>query len=126
MCRGRVTRDRPLTAPVDPGLDPAAAIARRRALLVAALGFARARVSGEPGALAVLAGWLGSWRGLGAVAAGMARQGYDLQLTKYADDGWRANFYPAGLAHSVVAGTGWDRAPWSAVQAAAWQALGRE
>ena len=82
-------------------------------------------MSGDaPPVLAALRGWLDSWSGIGVITTGMARQGYDLQLTKYADEGWRANFYPAGIAHSVVAGTAWDRAPWSAVQTAAWQALG--
>ena len=53
----------------------------------------------------------------------MARQGYDLQLTRYGDEGWRATFYPAGRAHSVVAGTAWQPTPWQAVQRAAWHAL---
>jgi hypothetical protein len=43
-----------------------------------------------------LHGWLDSWRGVGAVAAGMARQDVDLQLTRYAERCWRANFYPSG------------------------------
>jgi hypothetical protein len=33
----------------------------------------------------------------------MVRQGYDLQLTRYDERGWRANFYPTGLNDSVVA-----------------------
>ena len=49
----------------------------------------------------------------------MARHGYDLQLTRYADQGWRANFYPAGIAHSVVVGSAWEQTPWRAVQRAA-------
>jgi hypothetical protein len=32
----------------------------------------------------------------GAVAVGMARQGYDLQLTRYDEKGWRATFYRPG------------------------------
>ena len=47
--------------------------------------------------------WLDSWSGIGRVAAGMARQGYHLQLTRYDERGWRANFYPTGLNDSVVA-----------------------
>jgi hypothetical protein len=47
--------------------------------------------------------WLDSWSGLGHVAVGMHRQGYDLQLTQYDERGWRANFYPTGLNDSVVA-----------------------
>jgi hypothetical protein len=33
---------------------------------------------------------LDSWSGIGHVAVGMHRQGYDLQLTQYDDRGWRA------------------------------------
>jgi len=29
-----------------------------------------------------------------------ARQGYDLQLTRYDDRGWRATFYTTGMEHS--------------------------
>ena len=32
--------------------------------------------------------WLDSWSGIGHVTTGMARQGYDLQLTRY-DEGNR-------------------------------------
>jgi len=32
---------------------------------------------------------------------------------------WRANFYPVGIAHSVVTGSAWAPAPWIAVQRAA-------
>src|SRR5437660_10703190 len=46
---------------------------------------------------------LDSWSGIGRVAAGMARQVYHLQLTRYDERGWRANFYPTGLNDSVVA-----------------------
>jgi hypothetical protein len=31
------------------------------------------------------------WTGIGHVAAGMARQGYDLQLTRYDEKGWRGD-----------------------------------
>jgi hypothetical protein len=53
-------------------------------------------------ALHALRSWLDSWSGIGHVAVGMARQGYDLQLTRYDERGWRANFYPTGLNDSVV------------------------
>ncbi len=96
---------------------------RRRALLVAALGFARVEIQPEPPVLRTLRTWLGSWTGIGAMAVGMARQGFDLQLTRYEDRGWRANFYPAGIAHSVVSGSGWAPTPAGAVQSAAWDAL---
>jgi hypothetical protein len=97
---------------------------RRRALLVAALGFARVPPRPDMPELEPLRRWLGTWPGIGAVAAGMARQSYDIQLTKYADRGWRANFYPAGLAHSIGAGS-WAPMPGEAVHQAAWQALMR-
>jgi hypothetical protein len=34
--------------------------------------------------------------GIGHVAVGMHRQGFDLQLTQYDDRGWRATFYTTG------------------------------
>jgi hypothetical protein len=66
--------------------------------------------------------WLDGWGGLGRVVAGMARQDFDLELRGF-PRGWRATFYPSGLAHSIVAGTGWAREPWRAVHHAAWLAL---
>jgi hypothetical protein len=44
----------------------------------------------------------------------MARQGYDLQLTRYDEKGWRATFYTTGMAHSPTSATGtsWERTPW--------------
>jgi hypothetical protein len=41
------------------------------------------------------------------------RQGFDLQLTQYADRGWRATFYTT---------TAWERTPWRATRRAAWKA----
>jgi hypothetical protein len=71
--------------------------------------------------------FLGAWLGIGRIAAGMARQSYDLQLTRYGDEGWRATFYPAGRGHSVTSavGSAWEREPWTAVQHAAWESLRR-
>ena len=40
--------------------------------------------------------WLDSWSDVGHVAAGMHRQGFDLQLTQYDERGWRATFYTTG------------------------------
>jgi len=59
----------------------------RRSLLPVTLGFARL----EPRApeLGPLHRWLDTWRGIGDVAAGMHRQGYDLQLTEYDERGAR-------------------------------------
>ena len=57
----------------------------------------------------------------------MAHQGYDLQLTRYDERGWRATFYTTGMEHSPTSatGTGWERTPWHATQRAAWEALRR-
>jgi hypothetical protein len=43
----------------------------------------------------------------------MARQGYDLQLTRYDEQGWPATFYTTGMEHSPTSapGTAWDRTP---------------
>ena len=78
----------------------------------------------HPGVVALHA-WRDSWRGIGDLEAGMARQGYDLQLTRYASEAWRATFYIAGREHSPHAATGsaWERTPWRAVQVAAREAL---
>jgi len=48
---------------------------------------------------------LDSWAGIGHVAVGMHRQGYDLQLTQYDDRGWRATFYTTGMEHSPTSAT---------------------
>jgi hypothetical protein len=70
--------------------------------------------------------WLDSWYGLGLMVEGMTRQGWDLQLTAYAAREWRANFFPVGIAHSIVGGSAWEPTPWRAVQRAAWEAVGRQ
>ena len=79
------------------------------------------------GALRTLRSWLDSWSGIGAVAAGMHRQGFDLQLTQYDERGLRATFYTTGMEHSPTSATGtaWERTPWRATQRAAWDALKR-
>lgn len=100
--------------------------ARRRALLVAALGFAGLRrAPAGAAALVALRRWLGSWPGIGVVAEGMARQGYDLGLTRYDERGWRATFYVTGMEHSATAATGsaFAAMPWEAVRQAAWRTL---
>jgi len=62
-------------------------------------------------ALHALRTWLDSWSGIGRIAVGMARPGYDLQLTRYDERGWRATFYTTGMEHSPTSatGTGWER-----------------
>jgi hypothetical protein len=69
--------------------------------------------------------WLDCWSGLGLVIAGMTHQGWDVQLTAYAARDWRANFFPVGIAHSIVGGSAWEPTPWRAVQRAAWATVGR-
>jgi CheY-like chemotaxis protein len=64
--------------------------------------------------------WLDNWSGIGLIIAGMTHQGWDVQLTDYAARDWRANFFPVGIAHSVVGGPAWEPTPWRAVQRAAW------
>jgi hypothetical protein len=93
-------------------------------VMLAALGFLRLAVQHSP-ALGSLHRWLDSWGGIGALAVGMARQGYDLQLTRYDERGWRATFYTSGMEHSSTSATGtaWERTPWRATQRAAWEAL---
>jgi hypothetical protein len=65
--------------------------------------------------------WLDSWLGIGDVERGMHRQGFDLQLARYAEEGWRATFYTTGREHSTTSyvGTGREPTPWRAVQMAA-------
>jgi hypothetical protein len=87
---------------------------QRGRLLRAAVGFAT--LSMPP-----LRTWLDSSSGIGRVAVCMARQGFDLQLTRYDERGWRATFYTTGMEHSPTSatGTGWERTPWHATQRAA-------
>jgi hypothetical protein len=68
-----------------------------------------------------------TWRGIGDVVAGMARQDYDLELRRYNGQGWRAMFFLSGFEHSRTADAGeaWARSPWEAVQRAAADALRR-
>jgi hypothetical protein len=81
----------------------------------------------EPPVIAGIRKYLDGWPGVGRIIAGMARQQYDLQLTRFGQDGGSATFYPAGIAHSLtgMVGSGWAREPWTAVQRAAWEAIRR-
>jgi len=100
---------------------------QRGQLLRAALGFAGLSRPSSDRALWALRTWLDSWAGIGRVAVGMAHQGFDLQLTRYDERGWRATFYTTGMEHSPTSatGTGWEPTPWRAVQGAARDALRR-
>jgi hypothetical protein len=90
---------------------------RRRAALAAVL------VKDNAPELRLVRDWLDNWPGIGLIMAGMTHQGWDVQLTAYAARDWRANFFPVGIAHSLVGGSAWELTPWRAVQRAAWQTL---
>jgi len=51
----------------------------------------------EPPLIAALRQWLGGWPGIGRITAGMARQEYDLPLTRYGTEGWRLRAPPCGI-----------------------------
>ena len=93
----------------------------RRLSLRAALAFAL--VPDNAPEVQLVRRWLNNWSGIGLIIAGMARQGWDVQLTAYAARDWRANFFPVGIAHSIVGGSAWEPTPWRAVQRAAWGTL---
>ncbi len=100
---------------------------QRGRLLVAAFGFVGLPRPSYDRSLWALRTWLDSWSGIGHVVVGMARQGYDLQLTRYDEKGWRATFYTMGMEHSITSATAsaWERTPWHAAQRAVWEALDR-
>jgi hypothetical protein len=50
--------------------------------------------------------------GVGLIVPGMTSHGWDVQLTAYSGRHWRANFFPVGIAHSVVGGSAWEPTPW--------------
>jgi hypothetical protein len=84
---------------------------QRGQLLRAAVGFAECSMPSYDRALHVLRSWLDSWPGIGHVAVGMARQGFDLQLTRHDERGWRATFYATGMEHSPTSAprSRWER-----------------
>ena len=100
-------------------------LARRRALLAAAVGFALLDTRGKPAPSEVqtVRRWLNNWTGLGHVAQGMRRQGYRLDLTDVDGSVWRATFSSAPLLSSDGFAT--DQTPWRAAQVAAWNALNK-
>ena len=69
----------------------------RGQLLRAALGFAGCSMPSYDRALWAMRSRLDCWSGIGHVAVGMHRQGYDLQLTQCDDTGWRPMFYTTGM-----------------------------
>ncbi len=80
----------------------------RGRLLMVALGFAGLPRPSYDRAVWALRFWLDSWRGIGDVERGMERQGFDLQLTRYDEKGWRATFYchPGRCARRAAKGRG--------------------
>ena len=86
--------------------------------LRAAVGFAGCSMPSYDRALYTLRSRLDSWSGIGHLVVGMGRQGFDLQLTRYDERGWRATFYTTGMEHSPTSATGtaWERTLWRAVQ----------
>ena len=96
----------------------------RPRLLRAALGFASLEPS-EP-ELRLLHRWLDSWRGIGDIATGMKRQGYEISLGDHSGQ-WIAVFYLGygGEQPLEAAGTAQEATPWRATQRAAWDALNK-
>ena len=91
---------------------------RRRALLIAALGFLH--FPSKTQGLAALHQWLDSWSGIGLIVVGMERHGYALSLRKI-EDKWIASFqHDPTLSAS---GFGAAETPWEATQIAAWAAV---
>jgi hypothetical protein len=97
----------------------------RRSLLTAALGFAQLQI--RIPALQALHTWLDTWTGVGALAAGMARQGFDVTL-EHRGQRWHVTFTKEryGVRPGAAAGYASDVAPWRAMQWAAWQVIRRE
>jgi len=100
---------------------------QRGQLLRAAVGLATLHSPSHHRGLHALRSYLDSWAGIGRIAVGMAHQGFDLQLTRYDERGWRATFYTTGMEHSPTSatGTGWEPTPWHATQRAAWEAFNK-
>ena len=73
--------------------------------------------------LRLLHAWLDSWRGIGDIVIGMARQDYLLHLTNIDRATWRATFSRDAMISAE--GFGADQTPWGAVQRAAWEALNK-
>ena len=92
--------------------------------LRAALGFAGLPRPSYDLPLWALRTWLDSWSGIGHVTVGMARQGYDLQLTRYDEKGWRdvLRDWDRALAHER---DGHQVAEHAGARAPAWASVGR-
>ena len=95
----------------------------RRATLAAALG----SLALEPRApeLQLLHRCFDSWRGIGDIVTGMARQGFQVSLGDHGAGQWIAVFYAGhgGQQPLEAAGTAQASTPWAAVQRAAQRAV---
>jgi hypothetical protein len=89
--------------------------------LYAALGFLQ--IAPRVAELRLLHRWLDTWDGVGLLAAGLHRVGYDLSLIQQADEGWNATFFVTGQMHSIAGGWANAPTPWRAVQRAGWEAI---
>jgi hypothetical protein len=89
---------------------------QRGQLMRAAIGFAGCSKPSYDRALHALRTWLDSWSGIGHVAVGMARQGFDLQVTRERRKGLARDVLHNWVEHSPTSatGTGWERTPWHA------------
>jgi hypothetical protein len=91
--------------------------------LAAVLGFP-ALEPREP-ELRLLHRWLDSWRAVDDVRTGMMRLGWDVQLAEYDAAQWRATFFVASHAHSILGGSAWETTLWRAAQRAAWETFAK-
>ena len=97
---------------------------RRRALLIAAVGFLSLDASNSrlPPPLAALHSWLDNWRGVGLIIDGMLRQGFRVSVRNIAvDTGWVATCSRDPMTSNDGFGSG--QTPWLATQRAAWAAV---
>ncbi len=97
---------------------------RPRTHLIAALAALRVRNIDAPELRHVHA-LLDSWRGIGLIVVGMARQGFQVSLGDHGSGQWIAVFYrgSGGQERIEAAGTAQAATPWEAVQRAGWEAL---
>jgi hypothetical protein len=94
---------------------------RRRALLLAALGFLR--LPPRAPELRLLHRWLDSWSGIGHVVVGLERLGYAISLKRWHDGAWTCAFNKDIVTSADGFGSG--STPWRAVQEAAWVVVKR-
>ena len=94
---------------------------RRLATLHAALAFLQ--LPPRAPELRLLHRWLDSWNGIGLIAGGLHRAGYDLRLIQQGDEGWHAAFFVTGRIHSIAGGEANAPTPWRAFQRAGWDAI---